>query len=65
MLPSALGGLRFRVPPVPEPLGFREYVNDQVPRTAHATAERRELYQNRSAQVKRDGFVTLIPENPG
>ena len=57
MLPPALGGLRFRVPPIPKPLGFREYVNDQAPHMAHATAERRELYQNRRAQIKRDGFV--------
>ena len=31
MLPPALGDLRFRVPPVPEHLGFREYVKDQCP----------------------------------
>ena len=52
MLPPALGGLRFRVPPIPKPLGFREYVNDQAPHMAHAAAERRELYQNRRAQIK-------------
>ena len=34
MLPSAFGGLRFRVPLVPEHVGFREYVKDQTLRAA-------------------------------
>ena len=34
MLPPAFGGLRFRVPPVPEHVGFREYVKDQALRAA-------------------------------
>ena len=58
MLPPALGDLRFRVSPIPKPLGFWEYVNDQRP-----THGLRHVPQDRRIIANLSEVVLSMPKN--